>query len=119
MATTASIQPLFGKSAIVTGASRGIGAGIAIELARQGADVALVYTSTSSIASAQEVANEIAALGRKHVLIKKDLSLEDAGSVVKMARDGLGVETIDILVNNAGALKPYDTEKFDNTVWQR
>lgn len=119
MATVTSIQPLLGKSAIITGASRGIGAGIAIELAVQGADIALVYTSSSSFRAAQEVADKISALGRKHVLIRKDISQEDAGAVVDMAREGLGVKTIDILVNNAGALKPYDTERFDNTVWQR
>lgn len=63
------------KVALVTGASRGIGAAVAEKLAKEGADVALNYRSKA--ARAEEVAKEIVALGRKALLVKADITSED------------------------------------------
>ena len=106
---------LANKIAIVTGASRGIGAGISVELARRGAKVALVYRSESSTPLAEKVAAEIESLGSKAKLIRADLnSLECGRHVVAETLSGLGVEHVDILVNNAAVDPPlHKTVEFD------
>ncbi len=95
---TASL-PLAGKRALVTGASRGIGAAIARQLAADGADVAITYEKSADRAEA--LAAEIRALGRKAVAIQADAgSTEGPKAAVEGAVAGLG--GLDILVNNAG-----------------
>ena len=95
---TASL-PLSGKRALVTGASRGIGAAIARQLAADGADVAITYEKSAD--KAEAVAAEIRALGRKAVAVQADAgSTEGAKAAVDGAVAGIG--GIDILVNNAG-----------------
>jgi 3-oxoacyl-[acyl-carrier protein] reductase len=90
---------LGGKSAIVTGGSRGIGRAIAIRLATQGADVAFSYRGNE--AAANETKAAIQALGRKALAVQADVSRpESAEALVKAAADAFG--KIDILVNNAG-----------------
>ena len=92
-------QRLKGKKALVTGASRGIGAAIALRLAREGADVVLTYERSAD--KAEAVAREISALGRKGVALQADSA--DAKAVVgavEKAVEALG--GLDILVNNAG-----------------
>ena len=64
------------KAAIVTGSSRGIGRAIAIELARQGADVLINYNQNRD--AAESVQQEVEALGRKAVIIQADISDLDA-----------------------------------------
>jgi 3-oxoacyl-[acyl-carrier protein] reductase len=90
---------LTGKSALVTGGSRGIGKAIALRLASQGADVAFSYRGNE--AAAKGTVGEIEALGRKALAVQADVSDADAAEgVVKAALDAFG--KLDILVNNAG-----------------
>ena len=77
---------LEGKAALVTGASRGIGREIALELARQGANVAVNYAGSE--AKANEVVDEIKALGREAFAIKCDVSnAEEVTAMVKETID--------------------------------
>jgi 3-oxoacyl-[acyl-carrier protein] reductase len=90
---------LSGKSAVVTGASRGIGRAIAIRLATQGADVAFSYRGNE--AAAKETVAAIEALGRRALAIQGDATDPAAAEgLVKAALDAFG--KVDILVNNAG-----------------
>jgi NADP-dependent 3-hydroxy acid dehydrogenase YdfG len=93
----ASPRPLAGRTALVTGASRGIGAAIARLLARNGALVALVarHERTLELLAAE--------LGGGAVAAACDLRLPGAADVVQAALDDLGADSPDILVNNAGA----------------
>ena len=90
---------LTGKSALVTGGSRGIGRAIALRLATQGADVAFSYRGNE--AAANEVAAAIERLGRRAIAVQADAAdPESAETVVKAALEAFG--KVDILVNNAG-----------------
>lgn len=95
---TAMSELLSGKTALVTGASRGIGRSVALILAEHGARVFINYNRSAQ--AAQAVASEIAARGGKAETIKCDVtsSEEVAAMVEAIARQG----SIDILVNNAG-----------------
>jgi NAD(P)-dependent dehydrogenase (short-subunit alcohol dehydrogenase family) len=93
-----TVFDLTGKSAFVTGASRGIGRVIAIALAEAGADVALVARSDDGLAGTAEA---IDALGRKAFVIPADVTSQDAvEKAAATAIDQLG--HVDIVVNNAG-----------------
>src|SRR5688572_30871107 len=90
---------LSGKSAVVTGGSRGIGRAIALRLATQGADVAFSYRGNE--AAAKETAGAIEGLGRRALAVQSDVSdPASADGLVKAAIEALG--KVDILVNNAG-----------------
>ncbi|PKH25862.1 oxidoreductase [Enterobacterales bacterium CwR94] len=94
-----SLTCFIGKKALVTGASRGIGKAIALQLAAQGADVVITYEK--STAKAAEVVAEIEKLGRKATAIQADSASSDAiKRAVQQAVETLGA--LDILVNNAG-----------------
>ncbi|GIQ68681.1 3-oxoacyl-[acyl-carrier-protein] reductase [Xylanibacillus composti] len=109
---------LKGKSALVTGASRGIGRAIAIALAEAGADVVINYAGSE--AAAAETAKAVEALGRKAVLAKADVGKSaEAEELVKTALDSFG--KLDILVNNAGItrdnlLMRMKEEEFDQVI---
>lgn len=90
---------LQGKIALVTGASRGIGRAIALELARAGADVAVNYAGSEQ--AAEEVVQAIQAMGRRAMKIKANVgSSEEADAMVSQVLEAY--ERLDILVNNAG-----------------
>ncbi|CEG26788.1 3-oxoacyl-[acyl-carrier-protein] reductase [Bacillus sp. B-jedd] len=105
---------LEGKAALVTGASRGIGREIALELARQGANVAINYAGSE--AKANEVAEEIRAMGRKAFAIQGDVSDTDAvAAMVKETIDQFG--SLDILVNNAGITRDNLLMRMKENEW--
>jgi 3-oxoacyl-[acyl-carrier protein] reductase len=106
---------LSGKTALVTGGSRGIGRAIGIRFARQGADVAFTYKGNA--AAAADTAAEIDALGRRSVPIQADASdPESAESVVKAVLEVFG--KIDILVNNAGVTRDDLIMRMSPEAWR-
>src|SRR3954453_459075 len=105
---------LEGKIALVTGASRGIGREIALELARQGANVAVNYAGSEG--KANEVADEIKAIGREAFAIKCDVSNSDeVAAMVKETVERFG--KLDILVNNAGITKDNLLMRMKEDEW--
>jgi 3-oxoacyl-[acyl-carrier protein] reductase len=104
---------LGGRTGIVTGASIGIGRGIALALGREGVRLALVARRSDLLA---EVAREIVAEGGSEpLLIVEDLLSEAAPDrIAKAALDGLG--SVDILINNAGGSRPF-TRDADEERW--
>jgi 7-alpha-hydroxysteroid dehydrogenase len=96
---------LDGKTALITGAGKGIGKGIALAFAEAGADVALVARTKDDLES---VANEVRALGRNAAVIPADVTeIEGLGDVVDQTVRSLG--GLDILVNNAGGVEQLGT----------
>lgn len=93
---------LAGKRALVTGASRGIGAEIAKALAAEGADVAITYEKSAERAA--EVVGAIKAMGRRAVAIRAD-SADVAAVQASVEKTVAELGGLDILVNNAGILR--------------
>jgi acetoacetyl-CoA reductase/3-oxoacyl-[acyl-carrier protein] reductase len=105
---------LDGKTAIVTGASRGIGRAIALELVQEGASVALNYVSND--ARAQGVADKIASFGGTCMLAKANVAdPQEARAMVKRVAEQFG--RLDILVNNAGITRDKSLRKMTDEDW--
>ncbi len=108
---------LDGKYALITGASRGIGAGIARAFAAEGAHVAVNYPEESERANTDAVCAEINAVGQKSLAVQADISSEaEVDDMVDRTLAAFG--RIDILVNNAGIapgmlIEDTSTEVFD------
>jgi 3-oxoacyl-[acyl-carrier protein] reductase len=111
------MEALTGKNALVTGAGKGIGRAVAIALAQEGVNVALLARTESQL---REVAREIEKLGVKAVVVTADVA--DRASVeaaVGQALEALG--TLDILINNAGIgtfakLVDMDPAEWENII---
>ena len=105
---------LEGKYALVTGGSRSIGRGIALGLAREGADVAVNFKSSRE--DADSVVRQIEAMGRRAIAVQGSTdSRSDVERFVAEAHDFLG--RIDILVNNAGILKRTPLLEISEGEW--
>ncbi|CAG8954716.1 hypothetical protein HYFRA_00004639 [Hymenoscyphus fraxineus] len=120
-----SSLPLKGKTAIITGSSRGLGAGMALELAKRGADIVITYTSPTSTPLVTSLTSLITSLPHNPsvLTIQADLLLPSTPSkIISSLKTWRGPNhplTIDILVNNAGteivaplsSIKVQDFEK--------
>lgn len=103
---------LSNKRALVTGAGMGIGRGIAVELARQGAAVAVHYAHTEP----EETVKEIEHAGGRSATVRGDLArVADCERVVEEAADALG--GLDVLINNAGVTREVDFLETDEDTY--
>jgi 3-oxoacyl-[acyl-carrier protein] reductase len=107
---------LKGKRAVVTGASRGIGRAVALELAEHGALVAGTYHRDH--AAATNLQTELSELGEENIVVQADVS--DAGATRRaVALAAERFERIDILVNNAGVISHRKLEQLAPDEWRR
>ncbi|MGZ8528522.1 MAG: 3-oxoacyl-[acyl-carrier-protein] reductase [Candidatus Limnocylindrales bacterium] len=106
---------LSGKTALVTGGARGIGRGIVLRLAGQGADVAFSYRGNVDAAAA--TAGEVEALGRRALAIQADVKEPEAAvAVVKQTLEAFA--KVDILVNNAGITRDDLIMRMSVEAWR-
>ncbi len=107
---------LKGRTALVTGASRGIGHAIALALAEEGADVAVNYVSSE--VPAKQVVEQIQKMGRRAILAQADVA--DYPDTFRMAQDVLKeFGHLDILINNAGINSDKTFVKMDHASWRK
>ena len=107
-------DPLTGKVALVTGASRGIGRATALALARAGADVAVNFRTHE--AAAREVCSQIEDGGRRAIAVKADVSIaSEVAALVESVGRQLG--DIALLVNNAGIIRPQPLAEITEQDW--
>lgn len=106
-----------GKVALITGASRGIGRAIAIELAKNGANIVINYNS--NLKAAKETQKLVSKTGVKSAIIKADVSKEKSiKSLIKQTEKTLG--SIDLLITNAGiALLSKNPLELDYNMWKK
>lgn len=110
------VLPLESRTALVTGASKGVGKGIALELARSGCDIAVNYNSDAAGAAA--TAAEIRTLGRRALTVQANVGC--ASDVDRMfARVGEQFPHLDILVNNAGVQTWKPLLELSEAEWDR
>ena len=108
------MNDLKNRIALVTGGSRGIGAAIAVALAKAGADIAVNYRERAD--AAQEVCATVTGLGRRALAVKADVSVAaDVRRMIAEVESQLG--TVDILVNNAGIAQPRKFEDLSEVEW--
>ena len=108
---------LDGKTALVTGGGRGIGRGIVLEFAREGADVAINYRRDAD--AAERTADEVRALGRRAVVVQADVADREAvDRMVAKAVEALG--GLDVVVANSGvAARVAAVADVDPAEWRR
>jgi len=107
-------KPLAGKVALVTGASRGIGRAIALELAKRGAAVAISYRT--GLSGAEVVRDQIEQMGGSSAMFQGDIAdKSQARMIVKNVLETY--ERIDILVNNAGITRDRSIRKMTDDDW--
>ena len=115
MASGIELFNLSGRTALVTGASRGIGQALALALAEAGADIIAVSRSTEAL---EDVRKSVSSLGRRCDLLACDVA--DVGAVQalfdQLANDGVAA---DILVNNAGIEDVRASSDVDEALWDR
>jgi len=105
---------LEGKTAVVTGASRGIGRAIALELAKEGANVVVNYSGSKE--KAEEVVEEILKMGKKAIAVQANVADNDSvQNLMKTTLDEFG--SIDILVNNAGITRDNLLMRMKEDEW--
>jgi len=110
------IMKLQNKIALVTGSSSGIGKGIAVGFAKEGADVVVNYHSRKNLA--EETVNIVKKLGRRAIAIQADVAkIDDVTGLIDGAWAMLG--KIDILVNNAGISPEVPFLKVSEKTWDR
>src|SRR5262245_54592703 len=109
-------SPLESKTALVTGASKGVGKGIALELARCGCDVAINFHTDG--AGADATVNEIRAMGRKAFPVQGNVGV--SADVDRIFQQVLGeLPRLDILVNNAGVQTWKPLLELEEAEWDR
>ncbi len=107
---------LEGKVAVVTGASRGIGRAIALEFAKEGANIVVNYRTRSE--EAEEVVRRIEEIGRKALAVRADVSdPEQVEEMASLAFEEFG--RVDVLVNNAGIIIKAPLEELAPEDWDR
>lgn len=108
------MDPLIGKSALVTGGARRIGRAIALALAAAGADVAITYRNSGP--DAEKTAGEIASLGRRSLAVECDVRSEDS---IATAMDAVLNQfgRLDLLVNNAAVFEATPLEQISIDSW--
>lgn len=105
---------LIEKNALITGGSRGIGRAIALELAKEGANIAITYINNEG--RAKEVIDEVEEYGVKGIAVKADVSSEEeVNNMIKIVNNEIG--GIDILVNNAGITKDNLLIRMNSKDW--
>jgi len=109
---------LTGKFALITGASRGIGAGIARAFAAEGAHVAVNYPDDAERANAETLCADLASSGTKALAVQADIS-DEAQVDAMVERTLAAFGRIDILVNNAGIAPGMLIEETPTTVFDR
>jgi 3-oxoacyl-[acyl-carrier protein] reductase len=102
------------KIGIITGASKGIGRSIALEMAKEGADIVVNYNTDQK--GAEDTVEQIKSYGRKTIMIQADISnLEAVKKMVRVTKEEFG--RIDILVNNAGVMREAFFFRMQDRDW--
>src|SRR5579883_3098293 len=105
-------RPLAGRHAVITGASRGIGAAVALELARLGAELTIIGRSLPALRIAADRLRDRAGVR----VTEAACDVTDAAAVAKLAQ---GLAGVSILVNNAGGAESAPFSKTDPALWRR
>ena len=109
---------LANQSALITGASRGIGAGVALEFGREKAKVAVNFPNADAKKEAEEICHDINSAGGEAITIQADVSdAEAVENMVKKVTSHFG--KIDILVNNAGIAHAAPVEDIPVDIWDK